>query len=85
MSDSTAPGVDGGNTLSQKTEEAKRCNITSLDIRLNDMVNRADLTRSLTAQMKRSISGTYYFLDANFRFMPREFISLRSGSNQKSV
>ena len=79
MSDSPAPGVDGGNALSQKMEEAKRCTIISLDIFLNGIVDQADLTRSLTVWMKRSISGTCSFLDAQFRFMPRAVISWRSG------
>ena len=85
MFDSPAPGVDGGNSLIQKMTDATRCTIIRLDIRLNGMMTRADLTRSLTVRMKRSISGTCYFLDAQFRFMPREVISLRSGSNSKSV
>ena len=85
MSESPAPGVDGGNSLSQKMAEATGCNIISLDIRLNGMVARADLTRSLMVRMKRSISGTCYFLGEQFRFMPREVISLRSGLNSQSV
>ena len=85
MSDSPEPGVDGGNSLSQKMAEATRCTIMRLDIRLNGMVDRADLTRSLTVRMKRSISGTCPFLDAQFRFMPRAVIYLRSVSNSQSV
>ena len=77
MSDSPAPGVDGGNALSQKMAEAKRCTLISLDIHLNGMVAQADLTRSLTVLMKRSISGTCSFLDAQFSFMPRAVIYLR--------
>ena len=61
MSDSPAPGVDGGDSLSQKMAEAKICTIMSLDIRLNGMVAHADLIRSLTVQMKFSISGKCYF------------------------
>ena len=61
--------------------EAIRYTIISLDIRLKSMVDQADLTRSLMVRMKRSITGKCYFLDAHFRFMPREFISLRSVSN----
>ena len=57
----------------------------SLDICLNGMVARADLIRSLTVRMKRSISGKCSFLYAQFRFMPRAVISLRSGSNSQSV
>ena len=79
MSDSPVPGVDGVNALMQKMAEATRCTITSLDIHLNGMVDWVDMTRSLKVQMKRSISGTCYFLDAQFRFMPRAVISLRSG------
>ena len=55
MSDSPAPGVDGGNALSQKMVEATRCTIMSLGINLNGMVAWADLMRSLTVHMKRSI------------------------------
>ena len=73
MSDSPAPGVDGVNALSQKMAEATRFTIISLDIHL------ADLKLSLRVRMKRSISGTCLFLDAQFRFMPREVMSLRSG------
>ena len=79
MSDSPAPGVYGGKSLIQKTAEATICTIISLDIRLNGVVARADLTRSLTVRMKRSISGAYSFLDGQFRFMPRAVMSLRSG------
>ena len=57
----------------------------TLDISLNTMVARADLTRSLMVRMKRSISGTCSFLDAQFRCMPISVISLRSGSNSQSV
>ena len=81
MSDSPASGVDGGNASSQKMAEATRCTIISLGICLNGMVARADLTRSLTVRMKRSISGTCSFLDAKFSFMPRTVVSLCSGSN----
>ena len=66
-------------------EEATRCTIISLNIHLNSMMARADLTRSLTVGMKRSISGTCSFLDAKFRFMPRAVISLCSGSNLQSL
>ena len=79
VSDSPVPVVDGGNELIQKMEEATRCTIIILDLCLNGMVARANLTRSLTVQMKRSISGTCSFFDAQFRFMPRAVISLRSG------
>ena len=85
MYDSPAPGVDGGNELSQKITEATRCTIINLDISLNGMVDRADLTSSLTVRMKRSISGTCYFLYEQFRFMPIEVIYLRSGLNSQSV
>ena len=81
VSDSPAPGVDGGNKSIQKTEEATRSTIISLDICLNGMVDRADLTRSLTVRMKSSISGTCYFLDAQFKFMLRAVIYLCSGLN----
>ena len=82
MSDSPAPGVDGGNVLIQKMAKATRCTIIILDICLNSIVYRADLTRYLTVQMKRSISGKYSFFDANlFWFMPRAVLSLRSVSN----
>ena len=85
MSESPAPGVDGGNALSQKMAEETRCTIISLDIFLNGMVDQADLTRSLTVWMKRSISGTCYFLDAQFRFIPRAVISFCSGSISQPV
>ena len=85
MSDSPEPGVDGGNASSQKMSEATRYTIMSLDISSNGMVAWADLTRSLMVRTKRSISGTCYFLDAQFRFMPRAVISLRSVSNSQSV
>ena len=65
--------------------EAKGCTIINLDIHLNGMVSRADLARSLTVRTKRLISGTCSFLDAQFRFIPRAVISLRSGSNSQSV
>ena len=78
MSDSPAPGVYGGNALSQKMAGTTRCTIISLDIRLNGMVAWADLMRYLTVWMECSISGTCFFLDAQFRFMPRAAISLRS-------
>ena len=71
--------------MSQNMAEATRCTIMSLYIHLNGMVALADLTCSLTVRMKRSISGTCYFLDAQFKFMPRPVISLRIGSNSKSV
>ena len=45
MSDNPALGVDGGNSLSQKMAETKICTIISLDIRLNGMVDQADITR----------------------------------------
>ena len=72
VSDSPAPGVDGGKALIPKMAEATGFTIISLDIRLNRMVAQADLARSLTVCVKRSISGTCSFLDAQFRFMPRE-------------
>ena len=56
-----------------------------MDILLNGMVDRADLTGSLMVRMKRSISRTCSCLDAHFRFMPRAFVSLCSGSNSQSV
>ena len=65
-------------------EEATRCTIIILDIRLNGTVAQADLTRSSTVQMKRSISWTCYFLDVQFRFIPRAVIYLRSGPNSQS-
>ena len=79
MSDTPALGVDGGNSLSQKMVEATRCTVISFNIRLNGMMSWADLTRPLTVQMKCSISGTCYFLNAWFSFIPRAFIYLRSG------
>ena len=85
MSDSLAPGVDGGNALSQKMAKATICTIIRLDIRLNSMVDWAYLTRSLMVRMKRSISGTWSFLDAQFRFIPRAVIYLRIGSKSQSV
>ena len=85
MSDSPSPGVDQGNILSQKMAEVTICTIIRLNIRLNGMVARADLTRSSTIRMKVSILGTCYLLDAHFRFMPIEVIYLRSGSNSQSV
>ena len=48
------------------------------------MADRAGLTRSLTVQIKCSISGTCYFLCAQFRFIPRSVISVHSGSNHLS-
>ena len=65
--------------------EATRCTIIGLDIRLNVMVDWTDLTSSLTVRMKRSTSGTCSFFYAQFRFMPRAVISLRSGSNSQSL
>ena len=85
VSDSPAPGVDGGNSLNQKMAEATRFTITSLGVCLNGMVDREDLTRSLTVQMKPSILGKYFILDAQSRFIPRAVISLRSGFNSQSV
>ena len=83
MSDSPVPGVDGVNALIQNMAEATRCTIMILDIFLNDMVHQVDMTGSFKVQMKRSISGTCYFLDAQFRFMPRLVIYLRSGLNSQ--
>ena len=83
MSYSPASCVDGGNILSQNTAEATRFNTIGLDIRLNKMVARADLTCFLTVGMKRSISGTCSFLDAQFRFMPRAVDSLCIDSNSQ--
>ena len=85
MSDSPDTGVDGGNALIQKMAETTRCTIISLDIHLNGILAWADLTRSLMVHIKRSSSGTCYFLDAQFRFMPRVVIYLRSGSKSQSV
>ena len=85
MSDSPAPGVDGGNSPIQKMSEVTICTIMSLDILFNRMVDPVDLTRSLTVRMKHSILGTCYFLYAQFRFMPRAVIYLRSGLNSQSV
>ena len=85
MSDSPELGDDGGKSLSQKMAEATICTIISLDICLTGMVARVDLTCSLTVRMKCSISGTCYFLDAQFRSMPIEVISLSSGSNSQLV
>ena len=61
---SPAPGVDGGDSLSQKIAEATRFTIISLYTHLNVMVPWADLMQSLTVCMKRSIPGKFYFLDA---------------------
>ena len=85
LSESPASDVDGGNALSQKMAEAKICTLVMLDICLNGMVDRVDLTRSLTVRMKLSISGTCSFLDAQFRFIPRAVIFLRSGLKSQSV
>ena len=65
----------------QKTAEATRFIIIRLYIRLNGMVDRAYLMRYLTVDIKRSISGKCSFLDAQFRFIPRVVIYLRSVSN----
>ena len=81
MSDSPSPGVDGGNALIQKMAEAKIFTIIGLDIRLNGIVARADLTRSLMVRMKCSISGKCSFLGEQFRFMTRAVIYLRGCSN----
>ena len=85
MSDSPVPSVDGGNGFRKKMAEATIYNIMSLYIRLNVMVAWEDLTRSLTVRMKCSISGICYFLDAQFRFMPRVVIYFRIGLNLQSV
>ena len=85
MYESPVPGVDGGNALRQKMTEATRCTIIILYILLNIMLDQLDLNRSLTVQMKRSISGRCFFLDAQFRFMPRVVIYLRSCSYSQSV
>ena len=74
-----------GKSIDPKMAKAKRCTIIILNVRLNGMVAQADLTRSLIFRMKRSISGTCSFLDAQFSFMPREVMSLRSGLNLKSL
>ena len=65
--------------------EATRYNIINLNIRLNSMVDQKDLTLSLTVRMKRSLSGTCYLLDAQFRFMPRVVTSLLNCSNSQSA
>ena len=83
MSESPAPGVDGGNELSQNDTEETRFTIIILDIRFYGMVDWEDLTCSLMVRMKRSISVTCYFLDAQFRFMPRSVISWHSGSKSQ--
>ena len=70
MSMSTAPGFDGGKTMIQNMAEAKKCTIIILDTRFIGMADQADLTPSLSVRMKCSISGTCYFLDAQFRFIP---------------
>ena len=71
--------------MSQKMAEAKRCTIISLYNHLNGMMAWTDLTRSSTIRMKHSVSGTYYFLEEQFRFMPRAVISLHGGTNSQSV
>ena len=60
MSDSPAPGVDGGNELIQKMAEATRCTIIRLYICLNGIVTQVDLTRSLTIRTKQSHSLFLY-------------------------
>ena len=45
------------------------------------MASKDNMTRSLMVQKKHSILGTYYFLGAQFRFMPRAFVYMRVGSN----
>ena len=69
MSDSPETGVEGVNTLSQKVAEAKICTIIRLYIHFSRIVTQADLMRSLAVRVKRSISGTCYFLDVQFRFI----------------
>ena len=84
MSDSPVPGVDGGNELSQKMAEATRCTIIRLDIRLNGIVAWADLTRSLTVRMKRSISGTYsFFIQVSVLCLERSFPCLMVQTHSK--
>ena len=85
MYDIPEPGVDGGNSLSQNMADVTRFTIISLDIIVNGMAARADLARSLTVQMKCSISGTCSFLGAHFRFIHKEAIFLRSGSRSLSA
>ena len=80
MSDSPATCVDGGNALSQNMAEETIFTIIILDTHLNGMAAWADLMRYSTVQMKCSILGTYYFLDAQLRFIPRSVISMRSSS-----
>ena len=74
-----------GNALIKKISEATRCTIMILDICLNGMVDRVDMSCYLIVRMKCSISGTCCFLDAQFRFMPGAVINLRSSSNSQSV
>ena len=75
----------GKKSLIQKISEATRCNIINLYNRLNGIVDWEDLTRSITIRIERSISGTYSFLDAQFRFISRAVLSLSSGSNLMSA
>ena len=79
--DNTVPGFDRVKAFSQKIAEAKRWTIINLEIRLKGMTAQVDRTRYFMLQLNRSISGTCYFLDAQFRDMPRSAISARRGSN----
>ena len=65
--------------------EAPRYISISLDNIFNSMVDQVYLTRFLTVQMKRSISGTCSFLGAQFKFLHRDVSSLCSDSNSQSV
>ena len=84
MSEITATVVDGVNAFIQNMVYATRYTIIILDNHLNGMADRADLTRSLTVRMKRSILGTCSFLDTQLRFIPRSVTYVRSGYNSLS-
>ena len=84
MLDNPVPGFDGVKAFSQKIAEATRWTIINLEISLKGMTAKVDRARYFMLQLNRSISGTCYFLDDQFRDMPRSAISARRGSNSIS-
>ena len=80
-----APCFDVGKGFSQKIEVVKGLTTINLHIFFKGMDAWEDRTHSLTFQLNFSISGTCYFLDAQFRDMPMSAISAHSSPNSLSA
>ena len=81
----TVPVFNRGMNLAKNIVVVTKLTIISLEVCLKGMDAREDWMRSLMVRLNRSISGTCYFLDTQFRDMPRSTISAHSGSNSLSV